>query len=90
MSTRQDHSEYDSSGSPEYPDPWETPINRGVPHSLRYGLISLPKLCFFACSSVPLADLSIKVPLADTPLVCLLHRCASLLQATRWSMTTQG
>ncbi|GMN48646.1 hypothetical protein TIFTF001_017825 [Ficus carica] len=35
MPTRWDYSEYYPSGSPENPNPWEMPINRGVPHSLR-------------------------------------------------------
>ncbi|GMN38171.1 hypothetical protein TIFTF001_007409 [Ficus carica] len=35
MSTCRDHSECDPSGSPEDPDPWEMPINKEVPHSLR-------------------------------------------------------
>ncbi|GMN51404.1 hypothetical protein TIFTF001_020559 [Ficus carica] len=36
MSTYRDHSEHDPSRSPEDLNPWETPINRRVPHPLRY------------------------------------------------------
>ncbi|GMN61771.1 hypothetical protein TIFTF001_030862 [Ficus carica] len=86
MSIHRDHSEYDPSGSPGL---WETPISREVPHSLKYELFSLPKLCFFACSSVPLTDLSIGVSLVNTSLVSPLFRGASLLQTTRQSTTTQ-
>ena len=39
MHIYRDHSEYDPSESPEDPDPWEMPINKGVPHLLRYDLI---------------------------------------------------
>ncbi|GMN58444.1 hypothetical protein TIFTF001_027544 [Ficus carica] len=90
MFTLHDYSEYDSSRSPEHPDPWETHINRGVHHSLMYGLFSLPKLCFSTCSSVPLTDLSIGVPLADTPLMSPLLRGVSLLQAIKRRTTAQG
>ncbi|GMN61703.1 hypothetical protein TIFTF001_030782 [Ficus carica] len=43
MPTSRVHSEYDPSVSPENPNSWDTLINRGEPHSLKYGLIFLAK-----------------------------------------------
>ncbi|GMN60235.1 hypothetical protein TIFTF001_029313 [Ficus carica] len=89
MSTHRDHSEYNPSRLPENPNQWEIPINRGISHSLRYGLVFLAKLYFFACSSMPLIDLSIGVPLADTPLVShLLRGCASRRTGNKWRRLT--
>ncbi|GMN60540.1 hypothetical protein TIFTF001_029637 [Ficus carica] len=47
MSTRRDHLEYDPSGSPEYLNLWETPINRELPHSFIHPTgVPLTSKCF--------------------------------------------
>lgn len=76
ISTHRDHSEHNPLASTKDSNPWETPINRWVPHYLRYRLIFFSKTLLL---HLPLTDLRIRMPLADTPPVSPLLRCASLL-----------
>ncbi|GMN46244.1 hypothetical protein TIFTF001_015418 [Ficus carica] len=89
MFTHRDHSEYNPSRSPEHPDPYVMPINRGLASPFKYGQFFLAKaLPPYLLISV-ITDLSIIVLVADTPLASPLLRRASFLQVTRRRVTVQ-
>ncbi|GMN65818.1 hypothetical protein TIFTF001_034898 [Ficus carica] len=67
-------------GRLEYPDPRETPINRGRTHKFRYGHFCLAKALPLLLHIGILAVLSIGVPTADTTPVSPSFRGASFLQ----------
>lgn len=79
----------DSTGSPEYPSPRGTPINRGRTLNSRYGHFCLAKTLPLPLHISILADLSIGVPTADTTPVSPSFRGASLLQVIDGGATGQ-